>query len=153
MNSKSFRFFFKNIFAISVLFYGCIGDLYFDTHNEMNGDKVSRDVAVRQFYGALLVKRSLCPQSIDTTLTSAGYYTTNIGSGCSGSSTTDESKYTLRSCKSVYKYVHKKDLTVCLNEVLFFPCESVANASRVLRPNFPVCRGLFGPGPETPLSM
>ncbi|TGM78320.1 hypothetical protein EHR01_07620 [Leptospira mtsangambouensis] len=144
---------FKIIFSISFLFYGCIGDFFFDTQNELNENKVSRDVALRQFYGALVVKRSLCPQSIDVTLTSAAYYTTNVGTGCNGISTTKKSQFSFRSCESVYHYVEKKDLTVCLNEVLFFPCESIVKASGNIRPNFPICRGLFGPGPETPLSM
>ncbi|EMY60478.1 hypothetical protein [Leptospira terpstrae] len=135
----------KIVFLVSFIFFGCIGDLYYDSRDGLDDSKVSRSYAVRKFYSALLVKRTLCPVSIDTTLFSAAYYTTSLKSGCNGFSTTKESQRTLRSCGSVYEYVEKKDLTVCLNEVLFFPCESIVKASGNVAPNFPVCRGLFGP--------
>ncbi|XDD53464.1 hypothetical protein AB3N62_13385 [Leptospira sp. WS4.C2] len=136
----------KIVFSFGFLFFGCVGDLYYDTRNSLDDSKVSRSYAVRQFYSALLVKRSLCPGSIDSTLFAAGYFTTSLKSGCNGFSTTKESQVTLRSCGSVYEYVEKKDLKVCLNEVLFYPCESIVKASGSPTPNFPVCRGLFGPG-------
>ncbi|TGM25527.1 hypothetical protein [Leptospira meyeri] len=135
------------------LFFGCVGDLYYDTRDGLDDSKVSRHEAVKKFNSAVLLKRSLCPGSIDSTLLSASYYTTSLKSGCNGFSTTKESQATLRSCRSVYSYVEKKDLTVCLSEVLFFPCESIVKASGTIAPNFPVCRGLFGPGPAGSVYM
>lgn len=142
-----------SVLSLGLFFFGCIGDFYFDTRDSFDDSKVSRSYAVRQFYSAVVVKRSLCPGSIDSSLFSAGFNTTNLKAGCNGFSTTKESQKTLRSCNSETAYVEKKDLAICINEVLFFPCESIANARVVLRPNFPVCRGMFGPGPAAPLSM
>lgn len=156
MFNEMFPFVLKKLFfLIGLILFNlhCIGDLYFDTKNNLDDSKVTRDYAVRQFYGAVIVKRSLCPQNIDFVLSSASAFTTALKPGCNGVSVDQNSEQSLRSCRSVHAYVEKKDLLVCLNEVLFFPCETIQKANLVLRPNFPVCRGLFGPGPAAPLSM
>ncbi|TGM42525.1 hypothetical protein EHQ92_17210 [Leptospira biflexa] len=133
--------------------FSCVGDLYFDTKNDMDESMVSRDYALRQFYSAVIVKRSLCPQNIDLALLSGSYHTSTLKGSCDRTSFYKNSEKSLRSCKSLHTHVEKKDLVVCINEILFYPCETIQKANSALRPNFPICRGLFGPGPGTPLSM
>ncbi|WP_246834857.1 hypothetical protein [Leptospira levettii] len=137
-----------------VLLSHCVGDLFFDTKNEMDSSKVSRDEAVRKFSAAILVKKSLCPAASDFYLLSAGYFTTKRAIGCTGSKTTEKSQKSLRSCASLSDYVEKKDLDVCLGEVLFFPCELFDKTKpSIFQLNFPVCRGLFGPGGTSGTSL
>ncbi|MCW7516043.1 hypothetical protein ND810_12810 [Leptospira levettii] len=140
--------------VVMLLFGNCVGDLFFDTKNEMDSSKVSRDEAVRKFSAAILVKKSLCPAASDFYLLSAGYFTTKRAIGCTGSKTTEKSQKSLRSCASLSDYVEKKDLDVCLGEVLFFPCELFDKTKpSIFQLNFPVCRGLFGPGGTSGTSL
>ncbi|WP_244935657.1 hypothetical protein [Leptospira bouyouniensis] len=146
MKNQSFQ---KFIFLTILLFMftHCVGDLYFDTKNELDSSKVTRDEAVRKFSATLILKRSICPEASDFLLLSAGYFTTRRAIGCTGSKTTEKSQKTLQSCASLSDYVEKKALDVCLGEVLFFPCEQFdRNKPTIFQLNFPVCRGLFGPG-------
>ncbi|WP_291880747.1 hypothetical protein [Leptospira sp.] len=133
--------------VVMLLFGNCVGDLFFDTKNELDTSKIPRDEAFRKFSVALLFKKSICPDASDFYLLSAGYLTTRRAVSCTSSKTTDKSQKTLQSCASLSDYVEKKSLDVCIGEVLFFPCEQFdRNKPTIFQLNFPVCRGLFGPG-------
>ncbi|XDD45682.1 hypothetical protein AB3N60_13320 [Leptospira sp. WS39.C2] len=133
--------------VVMLLFGNCVGDLFFDTKNELDTSKIPREEAFRKFSAALLFKKSICLEASDFYLLSAGYFTTRRSLGCTGSKTTDKSQKTLQSCASLSGYVEKKDMDVCVGEVLFFPCDQFdQNKPRIFQLNFPVCRGLFGPG-------
>ncbi len=137
------------------LLSNCLGDIYFDTVNSLDSSKVSRNEAINKVYLTIAVKKSLCPQASDILLLSAGFFTTKQGSGCTGISTTKKSEKTLQSCDSKYNYFEKKDLNVCILEILTYPCEplTITDSRTNYRLNFPICRGMFGPGGSGPTQI
>ncbi|MDF3818924.1 hypothetical protein P3G55_03375 [Leptospira sp. 96542] len=142
------------LFLVATL-NNCIGDLYFDTKNELDPSKVTRNEAFRKFTAAVVLKKAICPEASESLLVLAGYNTTEQALSCKSTAMTKKTQKALQSCDSFYGYVEKRNLDVCIREVLLIPCEPLieGRGNTNFQLNFPVCRGLFGPGSSSGGSM
>lgn len=111
--------------------------------------KVDKDEAKSQLLNAVNMKSSTCNSYFQPDFNLA-YTKTLTGNACYSVGNEFNEKKEMRTCESAYKFVDKKNLDNCIEEVYILPCDAFRNGvyASMKIPVFPTCVSAFHTDPS-----